>query len=164
MLEPTSTSLLPPSSLAQAFEHESVLLRGSPGDALSHIHFECGGRDRDCLPQRLLRLFNPSELAQRGGEPNRAFVKHLRALGYEEGRKLQIDYVQLDTTNTDRSLSMAAELAGRGVDAVRADIDDPTLPLPPSFNLLKRRPTHLRGRSRLITRSPNPNFAEYHYV
>jgi hypothetical protein len=43
----------------------SVLLRGSPGDALSHIHFECGGRDRDCLPQRLLRLFNPSELAQR---------------------------------------------------------------------------------------------------
>jgi hypothetical protein len=42
--------------------------------------------------------------------------------------------VQLDTTNTDRSLSVAAELAGRGVDAVRADIDDPTLPLPPSFN------------------------------
>jgi hypothetical protein len=115
----------------------SVLLRGSPGDALSHIHFECGGRDRDCLPQRLLRLFNPSELAQRGGQPNRAFVKRLRALGYEEGRKLQIDYVQLDTTNTDRSLSMAAELAGRGVDAVRADIDDPTLPLPPSFNLFR---------------------------
>jgi hypothetical protein len=61
-------------------------------------------------------------------------VQHLRALGYEEGRKLHIDYVQLDTTNIDRSLSMAAELAGRGVDAVRADIDDPTLPPPPSFN------------------------------
>src|ERR1700756_541680 len=30
------------------------------------------------------------------------------------GRKLLIDYVQLDTTNTDRSLAMAAELAGRG--------------------------------------------------
>jgi hypothetical protein len=33
-------------------------------------------------------------------------------LGCEEGRKLQIDYVPLDTTNTDRSLSMATELAG----------------------------------------------------
>ena len=36
------------------------------------------------------------------------------AIGYEEGRKLLIDYVQLDTTNTDGSLAMAAELAGRG--------------------------------------------------
>jgi hypothetical protein len=39
-----------------------------------------------------------------GAPGYRAFVKHLRALGYEESRKLQIDYVQLDTTNTDELL------------------------------------------------------------
>jgi hypothetical protein len=34
-----------------------------------------------------------------------------------------------------RILLRKANCGGRGVDAVRADIDDPTLPLPPSFNL-----------------------------
>jgi len=33
---------------------------------------------------------------------------------------LQIDYVQLDDTDTDRCLALAAELVGRGVDVIRA--------------------------------------------
>ena len=41
-------------------------------------------------------------------------------LGYQEGRNLQIDYVQLDAADPDRSLAMAAALVGRGVDAIRA--------------------------------------------
>jgi hypothetical protein len=41
-------------------------------------------------------------------------VQHF-ALGYEEGRKLLIDYVQPDTTNTDRSLAMqSSQVAGVG--------------------------------------------------
>ena len=39
------------------------------GTAPSYIHVECSRGDRDCLLQRLLRLFNPAELAQRRGEP-----------------------------------------------------------------------------------------------
>jgi putative ABC transport system substrate-binding protein len=54
------------------------------------------------------------------GPGYRAFVEQLRVLGYEEGRNLQIDYVQLDSTDLDRSLTMTAELVGRGVDAIRA--------------------------------------------
>jgi putative ABC transport system substrate-binding protein len=54
------------------------------------------------------------------GPGYRAFVEQLRVLGYEEGRNLQIDYVQLDSTDSDRSLAMTAELVGRGVDAIRA--------------------------------------------
>jgi putative ABC transport system substrate-binding protein len=50
----------------------------------------------------------------------RAFVEQLRVLGYEEGRNLQIDYVQLDAADPDRSLAMTAALVGRGVDAIRA--------------------------------------------
>jgi len=44
----------------------------------------------------------------------------LHALGYEEGRNLQIDYVELDSADPDRSLAMAAGLVGRRVDAIRA--------------------------------------------
>jgi putative ABC transport system substrate-binding protein len=44
----------------------------------------------------------------------------LHVLGYDEGRSLQIDFVQLDSTDTDRSLAMAAKLVGRGVDAILA--------------------------------------------
>jgi putative tryptophan/tyrosine transport system substrate-binding protein len=54
------------------------------------------------------------------GPGYRAFVQQLLALGYEEGRNLRIDFVQLDSTNADRSFAMAAELVGRGVDVIRA--------------------------------------------
>jgi putative ABC transport system substrate-binding protein len=54
------------------------------------------------------------------GPGYRAFVEQLHALGYEEGRNLQIDFVQLDSTDTDRSLALAAKLVGRGVDAIYA--------------------------------------------
>jgi len=47
-----------------------------------------------------------------------ALEQRLQALGWEEGRNLRIDYVQLDSTDTDRSLAMAAALVGRGVDAI----------------------------------------------
>src|SRR5215469_9033198 len=50
----------------------------------------------------------------------RALEQRLRMLGWEEGRNLQIDYVQLDGTDADRSLAMAAELVGRGVDTICA--------------------------------------------
>jgi putative ABC transport system substrate-binding protein len=39
------------------------------------------------------------------------------ALGWEEGRNLQIDWVVLGDADADRSVAMAAELVGRGVDA-----------------------------------------------
>ena len=50
----------------------------------------------------------------------RAFKRRLQTLGWEEGRNLRIDYVQLDGTDLDRSLAMAAELVGRGVDTIYA--------------------------------------------
>ena len=49
-----------------------------------------------------------------------ALEQRLQALGWEEGHNLQIDYVQLDNTDADRSLAMAAALVGRGVDAIYA--------------------------------------------
>ena len=48
----------------------------------------------------------------------RALKQRLQTLGWEEGRNPRIDYVQLDDADTDRSLAMAAELVGRGVDAI----------------------------------------------
>jgi ABC-type uncharacterized transport system substrate-binding protein len=53
-----------------------------------------------------------------GGPGYRAFVQHLRRL--EKGRTLQIDYVQLDSSDADHSLAMAEALVGRGVDAIFA--------------------------------------------
>ena len=50
----------------------------------------------------------------------RALERRLQTLGWEEGRNLRIDYVQLDQTDADRSLAMAAELVGRGVDTIYA--------------------------------------------
>ena len=50
----------------------------------------------------------------------RALEQQLQTLGWEEGRNLQIDFVQLDNTDVDRSLTMAAELVGRGVDTIFA--------------------------------------------
>jgi putative tryptophan/tyrosine transport system substrate-binding protein len=47
-----------------------------------------------------------------------ALEQRLQALGWEEGRNLQIDYVQLDNTDADRSLAMAVALVGRGVDTI----------------------------------------------
>ena len=49
-----------------------------------------------------------------------ALEQRLQMLGWEEGRNLRIDYVQLDGTDADRSLAMATELVGRGVDTIYA--------------------------------------------
>ena len=54
------------------------------------------------------------------GPGYRAFLQQLRGLGWEEGRNLQIDYVQVDSTDVDRSSALARELVGRGVDAIYA--------------------------------------------
>jgi hypothetical protein len=48
---------------------------------------------------------------------------------------------------------MAAGLAGSGVDAVRAGIDDPTLPLPPSFNRFQDAQDAPQGRTRTTNRA-----------
>ena len=50
----------------------------------------------------------------------RALYRRLQTLGWEEGRNLRIDFVQLDETDADRSLAMAVELVGRGVDTIYA--------------------------------------------
>ena len=50
----------------------------------------------------------------------RALEQRLQTLGWEEGRNLRIDFVQLDETDADRSLAMAVELVGRGVDTIYA--------------------------------------------
>ena len=50
----------------------------------------------------------------------RAFEEQLRELGYEEGRNLEFDFLQLFGTEIDRVPKMAAELVGRGVDAILA--------------------------------------------
>ena len=54
------------------------------------------------------------------GPGYRVFVQQLLVLGREEGRNLRIDYVELGNTDADRSRAMAAELVGRGVDAIYA--------------------------------------------
>ena len=48
------------------------------------------------------------------GPGYRVFVQQLLVLGWEEGRNLRIDYVELGNTDADRSRAMAAELVGRG--------------------------------------------------
>jgi putative ABC transport system substrate-binding protein len=50
----------------------------------------------------------------------RAFEEQLRELGYEQGRNLQLDFLQLFGADIDRVPKMAAELVSRGVDAVLA--------------------------------------------
>lgn len=50
----------------------------------------------------------------------RALEQRLQTLGWQEGRNLQIDFVRLDETDADRSLTMAAELVGRGIDTIYA--------------------------------------------
>jgi putative tryptophan/tyrosine transport system substrate-binding protein len=69
-------------------------------------------------PAKVFRLGVLSPLPP--GPGYRAFVERLHALGWDEGRNLQIDYVQLDNTDAVRSLAMAAALVGRGVDAIYA--------------------------------------------
>ena len=54
------------------------------------------------------------------GPGYRAFVQQLLALGWEEGRNLRIDFVEIRNTDEDRSRSMASELVVRGVDAIYA--------------------------------------------
>jgi putative ABC transport system substrate-binding protein len=50
----------------------------------------------------------------------RAFEEQLRELGYEEGRNLQLDFLQLSGSDIGRIPEMAVELVGRGVDAILA--------------------------------------------
>jgi hypothetical protein len=52
------------------------------------------------------------------GPGYRAFVQRLQQLGWEKGRNLQIDFVQFDSSDTDRSLAMTAALVGRGIDLI----------------------------------------------
>src|SRR6516165_7281887 len=69
-------------------------------------------------PAKILRL---GVLTPTGPGPGvQAFVEQLRVLGWEVGRNLQIDYLQLDTADPDRFRAMTAELVGRGVDLIRA--------------------------------------------
>ena len=80
---------------------------------------------------------SPRLAAEAAGDPPKVFRLGVRALGppgpgilaleqrlqmlsWEEGRNLRIDYVQLDGSDADRSLAMAAELVGRGVDTIYA--------------------------------------------
>jgi ABC-type uncharacterized transport system substrate-binding protein len=49
-----------------------------------------------------------------------AFVEQLNVLGWEQGRNLQIEYLQLDNADPDRFRAMTAELVNRGVDLIRA--------------------------------------------
>jgi len=69
-------------------------------------------------PAKVFRLgvLNPTP----PGPGYRALLQQMLALGWEEGRNLQIDYVQIDITDADRSHEMAAELVGRGVDVIYA--------------------------------------------
>jgi putative ABC transport system substrate-binding protein len=55
-----------------------------------------------------------------GGPGYRVFVERLHALGWEERRNLQIDFVQFDSNDANRSAAMAVELVGRGVDVIAA--------------------------------------------
>ena len=50
----------------------------------------------------------------------RAFEERLREFGYEEGRNLQLDFLQLSDSDTGRVSELAAELVGQGVDAILA--------------------------------------------
>jgi ABC transporter substrate binding protein len=52
------------------------------------------------------------------GPGYRAFVERLHGLGYDEGRNLEIDYRLFNSADPNRTLAMAAELVGRGVDAI----------------------------------------------
>ena len=67
------------------------------------------------------KVFRPGVLALGPPGPGiLALEQRLQMLSWEEGRNLRIDYVQLDGSDADRSLAMAAELVGRGVDAIYA--------------------------------------------
>jgi len=69
-------------------------------------------------PAKVFRLGTLSPLPP--GPGYRAFVQQLLALGWEDGRNLRIDYVEVGNTDADRSRAMAAELVARGVDAIYA--------------------------------------------
>src|SRR5215472_14171224 len=69
-------------------------------------------------PAKVFRLGTLSPLPP--GPGYRAFVQQLLVLGWEGGRNLRIDYVEVGNTDADRSRAMAAELVARGVDAIYA--------------------------------------------
>jgi len=69
-------------------------------------------------PAKFLRLGIIAPLPP--GPGIQVFVEQLRVLGWEEGRNLHIEFVQVDSTDTDRALAMAAELVDRGVDVIYA--------------------------------------------
>jgi len=67
------------------------------------------------------KIFRLGVLTATGPGPGaQAFVKQLHVLGWEEGRNLQIDYLQLDNADADHFREMTAELVDRGVDLIRA--------------------------------------------
>jgi putative tryptophan/tyrosine transport system substrate-binding protein len=67
------------------------------------------------------KIFRLGVLTATGPGPGaQAFVKQLHVLGWEEGRNLQIDYLQLDNADPDHFRAMTAELVDRGVDLIRA--------------------------------------------
>ena len=67
------------------------------------------------------KVFRLGVLTPTGPGPGvHAFVEQLRVLGWEEGRNLQIDYLQLDNGGPDRLRAMTAALVDRGVDLIRA--------------------------------------------
>jgi putative ABC transport system substrate-binding protein len=67
------------------------------------------------------KVFRLGVLTPTGPGPGvHAFVEQLRVLGWEEGRNLQIDYLQLDNAGPDRFRAMTAALVDRGVDLIRA--------------------------------------------
>src|ERR1700730_9632468 len=59
-----SGSFLPPTGLAQAFDHVGVTLWSPPGRAIADIHVKRGPANRDGLLQRGLGLFYPAKLTE----------------------------------------------------------------------------------------------------
>jgi len=57
----------------------------------------------------------------------RAFEEQLREFGYEEGRNLQLDILQLSGSDIGRAPELASELVGRGVHAILAGGPEPAL-------------------------------------
>jgi hypothetical protein len=108
---------IPPAILARADEviewSAEVSSRCSPAQCHRSSRPERAGE-----PTKVFRLgvLQPSP----SGPGYRAFVQQLQVLGYDEGRNLRIDFLQLGGADADRSLAMTAELVARGVDAIRA--------------------------------------------
>src|SRR6516165_11376521 len=65
----STASILPPSSLAQAFEHVGLVFGPEPRETPSDIDLEGSWRDRDRFLQRCLCLLDATELTECCREP-----------------------------------------------------------------------------------------------